>query len=60
MSRIRDNGVGGVNVDGVDSYGLRNLRRRIDELQGSVSVRDAAPGTLVEIQVPIARNGGRQ
>lgn len=60
VSRIRDNGVGGVNTGSTDSYGLRNLRRRIDELQGSVSVRDAAPGTLVEIQVPIATNGGRR
>ena len=60
VSRIRDNGVGGVDAQGDDNFGLRNLRRRIDELQGSVSVRDAAPGTLVEIEVPIAAAGGRQ
>src|SRR5690606_23361493 len=41
VSRIRDNGVGGVDAQGDGSFGLRNLRRRIDELQGSVSVRDA-------------------
>jgi two-component system sensor histidine kinase DesK len=60
VSRIRDNGVGGVDAQGDGSFGLRNLRRRIDELQGRVSVRDAAPGTLVEIEVPIAAAGGRQ
>lgn len=58
VSRIRDNGVGGVDAQGAGSFGLRNLRRRIDELQGSVSVRDAAPGTLVEIELPIATAGG--
>jgi len=58
-SRVRDDGVGGAVADAADSFGLRNLRRRVEELHGKVSVADARPGTLVDIELPLAAGKAR-
>ena len=38
-------------------HGLRNLRMRMEELGGRLSLRDGAPGCIVEIAVPLGPRG---
>ncbi|GAA4414430.1 sensor histidine kinase [Quisquiliibacterium transsilvanicum] len=40
-------------------HGLRNLRMRIEELGGRLSIREGAPGCVVEIDVPVGGQSGR-
>ena len=60
VSRIHDNGIGGVlpahpnrTPQRASSNGLTNLQRRISELHGRIHVADGAPGTLIEIILPL-------
>ncbi|MFA7667022.1 MAG: hypothetical protein WCY32_12990, partial [Burkholderiaceae bacterium] len=55
FARICDDGVGGATAGGPDRRGLHNLRQRVDELGGRLDIRDAIPGTLVEIALPLSR-----
>lgn len=50
---VEDNGVGGATLNG-SGYGLRNMRRRAEALNGTLDVRDGAgaggrPGTTLEL-----------
>lgn len=40
-------------------HGLRNLRMRIEELGGRLSIGEGAPGCVVEIDVPLGGGAGR-
>lgn len=55
---VRDNGVGVLEQtaqfrDGKTGVGIASMRQRAKELGGEISIRDANPGTIVELVVPI-------
>ncbi len=50
---VRDDGVG-LAAAGAGGRGLANMRRRAEELRGRVEIREAAPGTAVELWLPLA------
>jgi len=62
---VRDDGPGPAQASARpgSGTGLRNTRERLEQLYGagaSLDVRDAAGGgTLVTVEIPLARNGGR-
>ena len=56
---VRDNGVGVLGQtaqlrQGKTGVGIASMRQRAKELGGEISIRDANPGTIVELVVPIA------
>lgn len=62
--KLSDDGVGPAQTAAVavtpgHGHGLRNLERRVADLGGNWSMRESRPGTLVEIDLPIAGDGGR-
>jgi signal transduction histidine kinase len=63
---LRDDGGGPCLLDAApqgkvqgQGHGLRNLRMRIEELGGRLSIREGAPGCVVEIDVPVGGQSGR-
>ena len=55
---VRDNGVGVLGQaaqlrQGKTGVGIASMRQRAKELGGEISIRDANPGTIVELVVPI-------
>jgi signal transduction histidine kinase len=56
---VRDDGVGVVGHavqlrQGKTGVGIASMRQRAKELGGELSIRSASPGTIVEVQIPIA------
>jgi signal transduction histidine kinase len=51
---VRDNGVGAQLRQGHIGVGIASMRQRTKELGGEISIRDANPGTIVELVVPIS------
>jgi signal transduction histidine kinase len=54
---VHDNGVGVANLssqvrNGVTGVGIASMRQRAKELGGEISIRNANPGTIVELVVP--------
>ncbi|MDQ8037837.1 MAG: ATP-binding protein [Pedobacter sp.] len=54
QTRISDNGVGMPEEKQQGRQGLANLHSRISDMQGSLSISSASPGTCMEILVPLA------
>jgi signal transduction histidine kinase len=60
---VRDDGVG--LPDGAltreGSYGIRGMRERVSSMEGTMGVKAANPGTVIEISIPLASplRGGR-
>ncbi len=53
-TQLSDNGIGMPEAKPDGRHGLANLQGRIDDMQGRLSIHDAAPGTRMEILVPLA------
>jgi signal transduction histidine kinase len=56
---VRDNGVGVLEQtaqlrQGNTGVGIASMRQRAKELGGEISIRDANPGTIVELVVPVS------
>lgn len=54
QTRVTDNGVGMPEEKQPGRQGLANLHSRISDMQGSLSISSASPGTCMEILVPLA------
>lgn len=54
QTRVTDNGVGMPEEKQPGRQGLANLHSRINDMQGSITVSNAQPGTCTEVIVPLA------